>query len=149
MMGKKKPDRQKRLTPDEIDRIVSLKLDRVRVSVIAREVDCDPKTVQLWWHKWLDDASIERRAQLERSRTEQIARFESVAIRSRQGANRVRADDSMEPDAIARAEAKYLSEERQAVRDLCKVAGFDAPIQIGVKIDTMTDVEADAILAAL
>ena len=41
--------KRKRLTPEERDRIVELKLNRVPVRTIAEQVGCQPKTVQATW----------------------------------------------------------------------------------------------------
>ena len=148
-MAGKKRNTERRLTEDESDRIVELCLNRVPVRRIADEIGCSKNTVSAHWHRWLDETAVERREQLERHRSEQIARLDSAAALARQGAVRARVASGMDPADRARAEARFLAEERQAIRALCTIAGFDAPIRIAASFDTMTDDEAQAILDRL
>lgn len=140
--------RTQNMTEDEIERIVELKLDRVPVRQIAADVGCDKATVQLHWSRWVEDTRPERREPLEQKRAEVIARLDSVATMARRGAVRARTGGMDEADA-ARAEAKFLAEERQALRMLSQVAGYDAPIRVQASFDTMTEAEAKAILDEL
>ena len=138
----------KRLTPDEIDRIVELRLNRISYRAIAEQMGCDKATAMLHWHKWLDDCDADRRANLERRRTEVIERLDSAAATARQGA--IRARSQLDPIEAAKAEARFLAEERQALLGLSKVAGYDAPMRVGVAwVPEMTDAEAAEILANL
>ena len=139
----------KRLSEAERERIVAMKLDRHTTREIAKEVGCAINTVTLHWHQWLDETQADRREHLERHRSRLIAQLESAAALARKGANRARESSGMDADQRARAEARYLSEERQALRILSTVAGFDAPIRVAAAFDTMTDDEARRILAEL
>lgn len=138
----------KRLTLDEIDRIVELRLNRITYRQIAQEVGCDKDTVADHWHKWLDRTSDERREHLERKRSEVIERLDSVAANARRGALRARAE--LPADEAAKAEARFIAEERQALIGLSKVAGYDAPTRISTTfVPEMSEEEAARILAEL
>lgn len=108
-----------RLSPDQRDRIVEMRLDRVPVRTIAKEVGCTPRTVMLWWKKWLAEVSEERRAELEGARTEALARLDKVAEDARKGALRARSNDD------PAAEARFLNIEQQAIMSAAKLEGLD------------------------
>ena len=83
-----------RLTPDEIDDIIELKLDRVPVRDICTRVGCAIETVLRHWNAWLDDASEERRTKLERHQTEIMVRLDHIAADARRGARRAQTSPS-------------------------------------------------------
>lgn len=115
---------RKRLTPEERDRIIELKLDRVPVREIAEVIDCTVTTVQRAWHQWLDSTAKERASHLERIRQELIQRQQRIASDARRGAARARAAGS------AGDETRFLAEERAALREIARLAGSDAPTKI-------------------
>lgn len=133
----------KRLTLDEIDRIVELRLNRITYKAIAAEVGCDKDTVASHWNRWLDQTSEERRAQLERKRTEVIERLDSTAANARRAA--IRARSELPADEAAKAEARFLAEERQALIGLARVAGYDAPISVSGQIELTDDDAREAL----
>ena len=51
---------QRRLTPDERDRIVEMRLRGVPVRTVAAEIDTTTKTVQRVWSAYLDETAQER-----------------------------------------------------------------------------------------
>lgn len=115
---------RKRLTPDEKDRIVEMKLNRVPVRAIAEQVGCATKTVQDTWAKWLDATSDERTRRLAATREELIQRHERIATDARHGVIRARRDND------TAAEVRYLAEERAALREIARLTGSDAPTRI-------------------
>ena len=115
---------RKRLTPEERDQIIELKLDRVSVRNIAVMVKTSTRTVQQVWNKWLRDTAAERAAALEESRTEAIARLDRIATDARHGALRARSDGD---DA---AVARYLDTEQRALVAAAKLEGLDLPTRI-------------------
>jgi acyl-CoA reductase-like NAD-dependent aldehyde dehydrogenase len=115
---------RKRLTPDEKDRIVELKLDRVPVREIAQLVDCTVTTVQRTWHAWLDSTARERASKLERVRQELIQRQQRIAADARRGSARARQEGK------AGDEQRFLAEERAALREIARLTGSDAPTKI-------------------
>ena len=155
----------KRISPEEHQQIIDLKLDCVPVLKIAETVGCSTATVVDHWHKWLDETTEERRANLERKRSEVIGRLQSVASIARRGAVEARtsyrlildrADDATaeEYDDIksalassATAEARFLAEERQALKELSRIAGWDAPTRIATSVEPLSDEAALAIIA--
>ena len=112
-MGRSKGER---LTPSERDRIVELRLNGLSKMATAAAVGCDHKTVDLWWHQWLDDTAADRAEHLERHRAEIVARMDRIA-----GKAAGRQDDV---DTVADF-ARLLAEERQALREMARVLGLD------------------------
>lgn len=152
----KPDDGTKRLTDDEIDRIVELRLNRMSVRETAAAVGCSPQTVTLHWHRWLDQTSTERREELERMRSEVIARLDSNAAQLRRGAIRARGDVRTQPDGSTvvvvepnqAIERSMLDAERRALVALARTAGYEAPkvLQLNPAV-TQTEEEAAAIIA--
>jgi transposase-like protein len=110
---------RKRLTEDERDRIVELRLNGVPVRTVATQVGTTTKTVQATWQRWLRDTAEERSATLEAVREELIQRMTQVADDARRGHIRARADGDVT------AAARWLAEERQALRELARIQGLD------------------------
>jgi acyl-CoA reductase-like NAD-dependent aldehyde dehydrogenase len=115
---------RKRLTPDEHDRIIELKLDRVPVRAIAEQVSCTVQTVQRTWHKWLADTAAERSAALEGTREELIQRQQRIAADARRGAMSAR------KAGRGTEEVRFLAEERAALREIARLTGSDAATKI-------------------
>jgi transposase-like protein len=127
----------KRLTPDERERIVELRLNRVPVRTVATEVGCQTKTVQAVWKRWLDETSAERSASLERTREELVQRHERIATDARLGYLRARRDNDRA------AEVRYLAEERNALREIARLTGADAPVQVAHTHVTLDALDAE------
>lgn len=143
-MGFKDPKKAggKRLTEEQRDRIVELRLNRHSVRDVAAEVGCSTNTVTTHWNNWLEESGRERRDELERQRTELIARLDSNAALARKGALLARTDEDL------RAEGLMLAAERRALVDIARVAGYEAPRRISVEpAATMSEEEAAAVLA--
>lgn len=138
-----------RLSEEQKDRIVELKLSQIPVRAIAAEIPCAVNTVTDHWRKWLDETAEDRREHLERHREQVVARLEHNAAEARRGAIRSRAATGVDPDERLRAEARFLAVERQALRQLSQVAGLDAPTRVQMSFETMTEDEAARILAEL
>lgn len=115
---------RRRLTPDERDRIIEMRLNRVPVRKVAELIGCQSKTVQLTWKKWLAETAAERAEALEETREELIQRMEQIATDARVGAQTANsvADQS--------AEVRFLAEERAALREIARLTGSDAPVKI-------------------
>ena len=147
MPAAKKGDAAKRLTLAEVERIVELRLTlAMSFRAIAADVGCDKNTVVRQWEKWLDESAADRNENRERYRADVLARMNTTATDARQ--NRARVRQSMDdPDQLAKAEARYMAEETKALVALAKVGGYEAPTQIGISHQSMTESEAAAILA--
>jgi transposase-like protein len=134
---------RKRLTPEERDRIIELKLNRVPVRTIAEQVGCQPKTVQATWTRWLAETAAERAESLEAVREEMIQRQQRVSTDARVGAIRARNADDFS------AEARFLAEDRQALREIARLQGLDGAQRVeltgadGGAIRVEADVEGD------
>ena len=149
-MGKgKNGDESKRLTVGEVDRIIELRLTvAMSFKAIAAEVGCDKNTVENQWNKYLDASAARRNEAPDRYRADLLERLNTTAVDARQ--NRARVRNAMDdPDALAKAEARYMAEETKALLALSRVGGYDAPIKLGVQFSPMSDAEADRILAEL
>jgi transposase-like protein len=123
-MTETSPNPRKRLTPEERDRIIEMRLDRVPVRAIAVDVKTTTRTVQETWKRWLRETAEERRAALEESRTEAVARLDRIATDARLGALRARRDGD---DA---AVARYLDTEQRAIVAAAKLEGLDLPTRV-------------------
>jgi hypothetical protein len=133
-------DKPKRLTADQIERIVELAILGHPYRVIADDVGCNIDTVARRWHEWQDATLEGRRDNLERHRTTVIERLEMVSTRSLQAAD----NDTVSGSAD---HARMLNVARGALSDLSRVAGFDAPKRVEMTAAVqMTEAEAQAIL---
>jgi hypothetical protein len=133
-------DKPKRLTADQIERIVELAILGHPYRVIADDVGCNVDTVARRWHEWQDATLEGRRDNLERHRTTVIERLEMVSTRSLQAAD----NDTVSGSAD---HARMLNVARGALSDLSRVAGFDAPKRVEMTAAVqMTEAEAQAIL---
>ena len=133
-------DKPKRLTADQIERIVELAILGHPYRVIAADVGCTKDTVSQRWHEWQDATLEGRRDNLERHRTTVIERLEMVSTRSLQAAD----NDTVSGSAD---HARMLNVARGALSDLSRVAGFDAPKRVEMTAAVqMTEAEAQAIL---
>jgi hypothetical protein len=133
-------DKPKRLTADQIERIVELAILGHPYRVIAKDVGCNIDTVARRWHEWQDATLEGRRDNLERHRTTVIERLEMVSTRSLQAAD----NDTVSGSAD---HARMLNVARGALSDLSRVAGFDAPKRVEMTAAVqMTEAEAQAIL---
>lgn len=105
----------KRLTPEERERIVDLRLQRVTIRAIANDVGCTTQTVQKVWNRYLKERAEERRADVEMQFEEALARLEKNATDARRGyLKAVRDDDD-------KAAAGYLAQERAALVEMAKM----------------------------
>lgn len=114
----------RKLTPDEEDRIVELKLNRVSVRAIAAEMSCSLNTVQDRWNKYLAGMADTRADQLDAIRSEAIARLDQVAFDARMGV--VRARQAGDHPSVAR----YLDVEARAILAAAKLSGADMPVRM-------------------
>lgn len=130
-------------TPEQIEQIVELCLDRVPVREIASRVGCNKDTVTKHWHRWLDESTETRRAEMERKRSEVIARLDSTAAKARKGW--VQAGFMDDASDASKAQARFLAEERQALIGLARVAGYDAPIQVSGRVELSDDEAREAL----
>lgn len=105
----------RKLTPDQIEEIVELKLQRVPVRKIAEQVGTSPQTVQKRWKQYLRQRADERRDDLEAQMEEALARLEKNATDARRGFLRATREGE-ERDAAA-----YLAQERAALVEIAKL----------------------------
>lgn len=133
----------RRLTPDEKERIVEMRLRGTPVREVANAIPTTTRTVVSTFKEWRIERAAEFAAEVEPIRASTIARLERIADDAR------RAYDTAEKDADR---ARYLAEERQALAVLAKLSGFEAPTKvehsgtIGVDVAAMTDEELRALL---
>ena len=113
-----------KITQDTIDQIIELRLRGVPVREVATTVGVTTKTVVDRYKRWLAETSEERTAELELVREELIQKHRRAALDARRGVLRA------QNEADYRMEATYLSEERNALKELAKLTGSDAPAKI-------------------
>ena len=104
----------KRLTQDEREQIVELRLRRVSVRKVAEMVGCTPTTVSKVYRKHIEARSRERHAVLEVSLEEAITRLERTADDARRSfQDAVVSGDENAP--------RWLELERKTLTELVKV----------------------------
>jgi hypothetical protein len=109
--------RKQQITPEQLDRIIALRLSGVSVRKTAAEVEVWPSTVQVRWTEYVESLREERAAFIELERTEAVARFERAAEESWRAWERsVTAD---------RPDVRFLAEWRQAMAQAAKLSGLD------------------------
>lgn len=114
----------KKLTPEDHDRIIEMKLNRVPVRSIAQEIDCSPRIVQDHWNRYLADTAAERAARAETLRVEAVARLEQIAADCRLGALRTRAANQ-HTNCI-----RYLNAERATLVAIAQIEGVGEPLKV-------------------
>ena len=128
-------DGLKRMSPEEVERIIELRLNRIPLRTVAQEVGCSVNTVRLHWDRYLDEVAQERSARLERQRAEAMARLDSVATMARRAAVRAGGDVRTNPDGTTTVvvapdldtQRKMLNLERQSIESLARIGGYEAP----------------------
>lgn len=111
----------RRLTPDEKERIVEMRLRGTPVREVAKAIPTTPRTVVDTFKVWCAERAVAFAEELEPTRAATIARLGRIADDAR------RAYDSAEKDGDR---ARFLAEERQALASLAKLAGFEAPARV-------------------
>jgi transposase-like protein len=111
----------RRLTPDEKERIVEMRLRGTPVREVAKAIPTTTRTVVSTFKEWCVERAAEFADELEPTRAATIARLERIADDAR------RAYDTAEKDGDR---ARFLAEERQALATLAKLSGFEAPARV-------------------
>lgn len=133
----------KRLTEDEVDQIIELKMNRVPVRAIAARVGCTPKTVQRRWDQFVTESRARRAEQHDSELEELILRQDQIAADARRLLIRARQDNDHQ------ASARFLAEERQALREKARLQGLDAAAKIEHSGTVEIASPKDALAAAL
>jgi transposase-like protein len=111
----------RRLTPDEKERIVEMRLRGTPVREVAAAIPTTTRTVVSTFKEWCVERAAEFADEVEGTRAATIARLERIADDAR------RAYEVAERDGD---KARFLAEERQALSTLAKLAGFEAPAKV-------------------
>ena len=145
------PKKARRLTDDEREQIVRLRLNAIPVRKVAADVGTSKTTVTQVFHAWLDETTVERRESLERERSRVITRLERIADDARIGANAGIRDKSLDTVDRVNVLTKYMQQERQAWAQLATVAGYNAPqrVEMSGGLTLPSDEEAARILAEI
>jgi len=136
-------DKGKRMTPDEIDRIVEMKLDHATEKQIMAEVGIQGRTVRKHWRAWLASQAEERAESIAVEREQISARYERIALHAARQYLAAVADDR---HADARG---YLAEQRQALKELARVQGLEAPVRQEVTVHGDLDQRLAGLLGEL
>jgi transposase-like protein len=115
-MERKPHDRSRRLTPDEIDRIIELRLRGVSVRNVAAELDTTTRTVQTHWTRYRQKDAADRVKKLDAIRAGYAAQQEELA-----DAATLDALDSTDPSERARA----IDAATKARMSAAKLQGLD------------------------
>jgi DNA-binding NarL/FixJ family response regulator len=115
-MEPKPRDRSRRLTPDEIDRIIELRLRGVSVRNVAAELDTTTRTVQTHWTRYRQKDAVDRVKKLDAIRAGYAAQQEELA-----DAATLDALESTDPSERARA----IDAATKARMSAAKLQGLD------------------------
>lgn len=139
------------LTVEQKQNIVDLRLAGVTVRQIQDQTGHSTNTVQKVWSDYLTQSAVDRRDEVEARREELILRHERIADRARLEAAKFRRKVDQESgrvleDGNPSAYARLLREERDALREVARLTGADAPVRVehsgSVGVDLSPDREA-------
>lgn len=113
-----------RLTDDDRDRIIELKLNRWPVRDIAKEQRTSPRTIKTVWDDYLTGRQAERDANVVLKHIEAVERLEFISDEFHRLYLKARADGNL---ALA---GKLLSQQATTVRDTAKLSAQpSAPVE--------------------
>jgi dsDNA-binding SOS-regulon protein len=128
---------RKILTPAEEHEIISRRLAGETVRDVATAVRRNPSTVQTIYKRFLDGETERLSEEREAERTHLILRYQQLADTAQRQIVAELAEAEPNPQAIGR----YMAEERQALREIARVTGADAPTKVehsgGVTVETV------------
>lgn len=135
----------RRLTPDERELIIELKLSRTPVLAIAHRLSCSTTTVQAVWKKYLAERVSERKKANDLALEETIVRLDKNATDARQGFITAVRDDELS------SASKFLEAERKALTELAKFGAVrdGEPTQAAKVTEAQAKALASAIRTAL
>jgi|TARA_R110002020_G_scaffold459613_1_gene677687 transposase-like protein len=110
----------RRLTEEEEERIVELRLERVPVRAVAQEIGCQPNTVTECMRRYHKTRAAELGSTLDEVRAELVDRQTRIAIDARQGAQQARKFND------TAAHNAYLSQERATLKEIAHLLGLEA-----------------------
>jgi IS30 family transposase len=110
----------RRLTEEEEERIVELRMERVPVRTVAQEIGCQPNTVTSCMKRYHKTRAAELSSDLDERRAELVDRQTRIAIDARQGAQQARKFND------ASAHQGYLAQERQTLKEIAHLLGLEA-----------------------
>jgi hypothetical protein len=125
-------------------------LSGVTVRQIQDQTGHSTNTVQRVWSEYLRASAVDRREEVEARREELILRHERIADRARVEAAKFRRvvnrDGVVTDEGNPSAYARLLREERDALREVARLTGADAPVRVehsgSVGVDLSPDREA-------
>lgn len=112
------------LTTEERQKVVDLRIAGMTIRAIAEQTSHAPQTVQRVWRHYLAERAQDRRDEVEAHHQEMIERYVAQAQEAREEALLCRQERDR---AGHRA---YLREEREALREVARLTGLDAPVQV-------------------
>ena len=108
----------RRLTDEEEERIVELRLERVPVRTVAQEIGCQPNTVTECMRRYHKTRAAELSSTLDEVRAELVDRQTRIAIDARQGAQQARKYNDVS------GHVRYLAEERATLKEIGYLLGL-------------------------
>ena len=110
----------RRLTEEEEERIVELRMERVPVRTVAQEIGCQTNTITACMRRYHKSRAAELSTSLDEFRAELIDRQVKIATDCRQGAQQARKFND------AAAHRGYLAEERATLKEIARLLGLEA-----------------------
>jgi phosphoglycolate phosphatase-like HAD superfamily hydrolase len=112
------------LTLDERQTIIEHRLNGVPVRAVTQLTGHAAQTIVNVFRDYLDETKQERADELEQVRATLVARHERAAFTARLEG------EAAKQDKDRSAHARYLREEREALREIARLTGADRPVQV-------------------
>jgi hypothetical protein len=131
------------LTTDQQQEVIDLRIAGLSIRAVAERTSHAPQTVQRVWRDYLRERSEDRSAEIEAHHQELIERFMAQAQEAREEALVARRDRE------TREHRAYLREERDALREVIRLTGLDAPMKVNLTGDLTVGVSVEETRGAL
>jgi hypothetical protein len=112
------------LTPDERQTVIEHRLNGVPVRAVVQLTGHASQTVVNVFRDYLEETRQERADEVEQVRQSLVTRHERAAFTARIEGEAAK----QEGDRVAHA--RYLREEREALREIARLTGADRPVQV-------------------
>ena len=112
----RKEGKARRLTPDERERIVTLRLSGVSIREVAKQIPTTTATVQAVFRAYMEERSAQFASEVELERAKILSRLERIA----NDAAFLALSAEKEGDRT-----RAMAEERQALAQMAKLLGID------------------------
>jgi DNA-directed RNA polymerase specialized sigma24 family protein len=112
------------LTPDQRQTIIEHRLNGVPVRAVAERLEHSSRTVVNVFRDYLEETKEERADEVEQVRQSLVSRHEQAAFTAHE------CGEAAKREGDKTGHARYLREEREALREIARLTGADRPVQV-------------------